>query len=71
MKFLPFLIATLIVSKEKSAGKSSCLYFLGYSSEIVNLARPFARREASTLRPLAVAILKRNPCLFFLLRLEG
>jgi hypothetical protein len=46
-------------------------YFLGYSSEMLSLALPFARREASTLRPLAVDILKRNPCLFFLLQLEG
>ena len=37
----------------------------------VNLALPFARREANTLRPLAVAILERKPCLFFLFLLEG
>ena len=42
-----------------------------YSSETVNLALPLARREANTLRPLAVAILERKPCLFFLFRLEG
>lgn len=42
-----------------------------YSSETVSLARPLARREANTLRPLAVAILERKPCLFFLFLLEG
>lgn len=42
-----------------------------YSSETVNLALPFARRAANTLRPFAVAILERKPCLFFLFRLEG
>ena len=36
-----------------------------YSSDTVNLALPLARREANTLRPLAVAILERKPCLFF------
>lgn len=42
-----------------------------YSSDTVNLALPFARRAANTLRPLAVAILERNPCLFFLFLLDG
>lgn len=42
-----------------------------YSSETVNLALPFARRLANTLRPLAVAILERKPCLFFLFLLDG
>jgi hypothetical protein len=42
-----------------------------YSSETVNLALPFARRDANTLRPFAVAILERKPCLFFLFLLEG
>ena len=38
----------------------------------VRCQREFGRRrDASTLRPLAVAILSRNPCLFFLLRFEG
>ena len=41
------------------------------SSETVNFALSFARREAKTLRPLAVAILERKPCLFFLFLLEG
>lgn len=42
-----------------------------YSSETVNLALPFARRAANTRRPLAVCILERNPCLFFLFLLDG
>ena len=42
-----------------------------YSSDTVNFALPFARRAANTRRPFAVAILARNPCLFFLFRLEG
>lgn len=48
-------------------------YFLlpQYSSETVSFLRPFALRDASTLRPLAVAILSRKPCLFFLFLLEG
>jgi len=50
--------------KKSSNGKNYPLY----SSETVNLALPLARREANTLRPLAVAILERKPCLFFLLK---
>lgn len=45
--------------------------FLQYSSETVSFLRPCARRDASTRRPLAVAILSRKPCLFFLFLLEG
>ena len=41
------------------------------SSETDSFLRPFSRRRASTLRPLAVDIRSRNPCLFFLLRFEG
>lgn len=37
----------------------------------VNLLRPFARRDANTRRPFAVAIRSLNPCLFFLLRCDG
>lgn len=52
--------------------KSLCgIYYPQYSSETVNLARPLARRAANTLRPLAVAILERKPCLFFLFLLDG
>ena len=48
-------------------------YFLvpQYSSDTVSFLRPFALREASTLRPFAEAILSRKPCLFFLFLLEG
>lgn len=48
-------------------------YFLvpQYSSETVSFLRPCALREANTRRPLAVAILSRNPCLFFLFRFDG
>ncbi len=48
-------------------------YFLTptYSSETVNFLLPFARRAARTRRPLAVDILSRKPCLFFLLRFDG
>ena len=41
------------------------------SSATVNFALPFARRAARTLRPFAVAILSRNPCLFLLFLFEG
>lgn len=41
------------------------------SSDTVSFLRPFARRAANTLRPLAVAILARNPCLLILLRRDG
>lgn len=37
-------------------------YFRRFSSETVSLWRPFARREARTLRPLAVCIRLRKPC---------
>lgn len=42
-----------------------------YSSETVSLALPFERRDANTLRPFALAILVRKPCLFFLFLFEG
>ena len=50
-----------------------CNYFFLplYSSDTVNLARPFARRAANTRRPFFVAILSRKPCLLFLFLLEG
>ena len=41
------------------------------SSDTVSFLRPFARRAASTLRPLAVAMRARNPCLLIRLRREG
>ena len=46
-------------------------YLLAIESETVKRKRPFARRRASTLRPLAVDILKRKPCLFTLFLFEG
>ncbi len=47
-------------------------YFLQlFSSETVSFLRPFFLRAANTLRPLAVAILLRKPCLFLRLRNEG
>ena len=41
------------------------------SSATVNFFLPLARRAANTLRPFAVAILSRNPCLFLLFLFEG
>jgi len=41
------------------------------SEETVNFLRPRRRRDARTLRPFAVDILSRNPCLLTRLRLEG
>ena len=41
------------------------------SSDTVSFLRPFARRAASTLRPLAVAIRARKPCLLIRFRREG
>jgi hypothetical protein len=46
-------------------------YYLGNSSETVSFALPLALREANTLRPFAVDILERKPCLFFLFLLDG
>lgn len=40
-------------------------------SDTVNLFLPFARRDANTLRPLALSILLRKPCLFTLFLFEG
>lgn len=42
-----------------------------YSSDTVSFLRPCALRDAKTRRPFAVAILSRNPCLFFLFRFDG
>lgn len=41
------------------------------SSATLNFFLPLARRAANTLRPFAVAILSRNPCLFLLFLFEG
>jgi len=42
-----------------------------YSSDTVSFFLPLARRAANTLRPFALAILVRKPCLFFLFLFEG
>jgi len=47
------------------------LLFTVPSSETVSLLRPFFLRDANTLRPLAVAMRSRKPCLFFLFLFEG
>jgi hypothetical protein len=54
-----------------SAFGGDYLCFNVFSSETVSFFLPFLLREASTLRPLALAILSRNPCLFFLFLLDG
>lgn len=41
------------------------------SSETVSFFLPLALRAASTLRPLAVDIRLRKPCLFLLFRFDG
>jgi hypothetical protein len=46
-------------------------YFLLIPSETVNLLRPLERRAANTLRPFAVDILSRNPCLLRLFLTDG
>ena len=46
-------------------------YFQRVSSETVSFLRPLARRAASTLRPFAVAILSRKPCLLIFFLCEG
>lgn len=46
-------------------------YLLVFSEETVNFLRPLLRRAANTRRPLAEFIRSRNPCLFFLRRLDG
>ena len=62
------LRAAFVRLKSRMEGSA---YLLPRLSETVREARPFARRRASTLRPFAVAILSRKPCLLTLLRLEG
>jgi hypothetical protein len=42
-----------------------------FSSDTVSFFLPVALLLERTLRPLAVAILSRNPCLFFLFLFEG
>jgi hypothetical protein len=76
---LPYLIAAAKIQKKED----HCLlfptiiplrsdYFLPrLSSETVSFLRPFALRAASTLRPFAVDILSRKPCLCLRLVFEG
>jgi hypothetical protein len=49
----------------------SVAYFKDFSSEVVSLVRPLARRAANTRRPFADDILKRKPCLLVLFLCEG
>lgn len=51
--------------------KKDYFFFRVFSSETVSFFLPFLLRDANTLRPLAVAILSRNPCLFFLFLRDG
>jgi hypothetical protein len=46
-------------------------YLREKSSETLSLFLPFALRADNTLRPLALAILSLNPCLFFFFLFEG
>jgi len=46
-------------------------YLCVFSSDTVNFFLPLALRDANTLRPLALAILSRKPCLFFLFFTDG
>lgn len=46
-------------------------YLCVFSSETVNFFLPLALREANTLRPFALAILSRKPCLLVLFFLDG
>src|SRR5574339_335222 len=51
-----------IVSYLIILGKGYYYYFSFLSSETVNFLRPFFRRLANTLRPLAVSMRFLNPC---------
>jgi len=46
-------------------------YLFEYSLETESFLRPLARRADNTFRPLAVDILSRKPCLFFLFLFDG
>ena len=59
-------------NQEKFLNSIRKIYFSpNFSSETVSFFLPLALLDASTLRPLAEAILSRKPCLFFLLRFDG
>ena len=52
--------------------RTTTFYLLCWgSSETLSFLRPFARRAFNTLRPLAVDILSRKPCLFLLFLFDG
>lgn len=69
LSVLWFCNASLKRLTEKES--SSVDYLLAIDEETVRRRRPFARRRARTLRPSAVDILSRNPCLLTLFLLEG
>gem|GEM_PF-2713105 len=46
-------------------------YFFPTSSDTVSFLLPFLLRAVMILRPLAVDIRSRKPCLFFLFLFEG
>ena len=53
------------------AFRDAAYYLPAIESLTVRRARPLARRRARTLRPSAVDILSRKPCLLTLFLLEG
>jgi hypothetical protein len=53
------------------AGLPGYFFLNVVSSETVNFFLPFFLREANTLRPLALAMRSRKPCLFFLFLFDG
>jgi hypothetical protein len=61
----------LISFREAACPEEDYLCLVVFSSDTVSFLRPFALREAKTLRPFAEAILSRKPCLFFLFLREG
>jgi hypothetical protein len=58
-------------SNEKALKAADYALFRVRSSETVSFFLPFRLRDARTLRPLAVAMRSRKPCLFFLFLFEG
>ena len=64
-----------VIARIRQRNYSFCVtllkYYLLIEWETDRRARPLARRRASTLRPSAVDILKRKPCLFTLFLFEG
>ncbi len=61
-------------TRKQLSNRDKTRYYLCFkvrSSDTVSFFLPFLLREANTRRPLAVAILSRNPCLFFLFLFEG